>query len=259
MNENEIRAKAEKALLTLRKCNGFDPLNKMIPYTFENGMTTWYMPVADRVAWFLNYCSENNLTPLIDESDAKISIESKTVLSVCKIYINGAIASTGICGRFFDINNPENINSVVQTACTIAKGRALSNMGFGATQGSESESGAPFPPEMGVEVKNIGDEPMECPFLDAAAPVNSVPDLPHPPAQPASSPAAPMKTTNMQPVPQTLEEAKAYVVSVGINKGKTLGELCVLSDGMKNIDFYANKYSGRDEGLKIAARLILEA
>lgn len=58
----------------------------------------------------------------------------------------------------------------------------------------------------------------------------------------------------------TVEEACKVVCSCGLNRGKLLGELAQGGpEGIKNLQWYAKDYRGRDEKLREGARVLLEA
>jgi hypothetical protein len=54
----------------------------------------------------------------------------------------------------------------------------------------------------------------------------------------------------------TLEEAKNCVVDVGIYKGKTLGQIA--QEKPDRVEWYINSYSGPNNILKAAAKILVE-
>lgn len=57
----------------------------------------------------------------------------------------------------------------------------------------------------------------------------------------------------------TLEEARRVVCEIGMNKGKTLGEIADGDKGFQFIQWYVHSYHGKDDRLRKAAGLILQS
>ena len=58
----------------------------------------------------------------------------------------------------------------------------------------------------------------------------------------------------------TIEQASAVVCNFGKNKGKTLGQIAMIpNQGLKELEWIAYKYGGRDENVRTGARMLLEA
>ena len=58
----------------------------------------------------------------------------------------------------------------------------------------------------------------------------------------------------------TIEQASAVVCNFGKNKGKTLGQIAMIpNQGLKELEWIAYKYGGRDENARTGARMLLEA
>ena len=58
----------------------------------------------------------------------------------------------------------------------------------------------------------------------------------------------------------TVEEASNVICSCGFYRGKTLGEIARSGeDGIQNLKWFVNSYRGRNEELRIGARILLEA
>ena len=58
----------------------------------------------------------------------------------------------------------------------------------------------------------------------------------------------------------TMEEASNVICNCGLYRGKTLGEIARSGeDGIQNLKWFVNSYRGRNEELRIGARVLLEA
>lgn len=57
----------------------------------------------------------------------------------------------------------------------------------------------------------------------------------------------------------TVEDARSMMCSIGINKGRTMGEIADGPDGRSRMEWFAYSYRGKDSGYRIAAGMILEA
>lgn len=58
----------------------------------------------------------------------------------------------------------------------------------------------------------------------------------------------------------TVEEASNVICNCGLYRGKTLGEIARSGeDGIQNLKWFVNSYRGRNEELRIGARVLLEA
>lgn len=110
----------------LRACVKFDPAKQ----TKEtNGKA--YLPLAARMVWFHTYLREQDKEGLIDDSALTYLPEAKLLYAVSSIYINGELAGRS-CGGVGYLPTESGFRPTVgQEVSSMAKGRALSNAGFG--------------------------------------------------------------------------------------------------------------------------------
>ncbi len=75
-----------------------------------------------------------------------------------------------------------------------------------------------------------------------------------------TSPVQPPVSTAGSQESMTVEEASNVLCSCGFYRGKTLGEIARSGeDGIQNLKWFVNSYRGRNEELRIGARVLLEA
>lgn len=260
-----VKMEPKNMVPQLRECS-FKPEENLSPLEYKKDDGTvvlskeLYLKIKYRVLWFHTYCHEKNYEGYIDDSDISIMPELGLVIAKCSVYIKGECVGKSTSGKHFQIGNVEQMNTVVQTAATMAKGRALANAGFG-TLNSQKEDGELFPCDEGITVlgsKIVIDE--SNPMLVTAVEEDEQPVKKEKEAAKPSQKSEPVSTPEKAareelpppsaPTPSrsfTLEEALAYEVKLG--KGKTqkltLGELVGSEKNM--IKFYADEAKNRFE------------
>ena len=79
------------------------------------------------------------------------------------------------------------------------------------------------------------------------------------PVNPINPVQPPINTAGNQSS-MTVEEASNVICNCGLYRGKTLGEIARSGeDGIQNLKWFVNSYRGRNEELRIGARVLLEA
>lgn len=79
------------------------------------------------------------------------------------------------------------------------------------------------------------------------------------PVNPINPVQSPVNTAGSQGG-MTVEEASNVICNCGLYRGKTLGEIARSGeDGIQNLKWFVNSYRGRNEELRIGARVLLEA
>lgn len=291
-NARKEATTAPQAPIPTRFCENYNPAPFMREFAYDNGNRELYLEVKYRVDWFLHWCKENGVEGMIDEGEVTFLPDANLVLATCVVYIDDKVAARGTAGRALPPSDFQAANIAVQTACTCAKGRALANLGFGTVNGNSSENGEPFPPDAGLPLASAEttQNPLEVgepglSFTPAPAPAKrgrprkadkiqplvespkiqlqpaELTDKPKEPiAQAPGSPVVPApKPVNRDKIPTTLEEAKAYICPIGLNKGQPMGQVWVTDPN--KIRFYGSeKFTSRDRypALIAAVKLILE-
>lgn len=119
----------------LNAVKSFAPADLLVDVKYEDGRKEKYLPINARVMWALVWAKEKGQEILIDDKDVSYDPTSKQLVSKCCIWIldkegNGKrLVSTAVAGKYFDPDHMQT-KTPVQDVCTMAKGRALSNMGF---------------------------------------------------------------------------------------------------------------------------------
>lgn len=116
----------------------------------------------------------------------------------------------------------------------------------------------------------IADAPIEMMDAEEDVPASQISSSTMPQPAPASVTPSPKPISTTQPPQQTtprslddylntmtLEDAKAVKVDCGYNAGKTLGEVAMRKPS--DLDWYVQKYNGRNLALKAAAILLVNA
>lgn len=254
----------------IRACS-FVPDDHMIPITYDNGETQLYLEVKWRQHWFHTFCEENGISGYIDDSDVEIRTDIGTggfVRSTATVYMDGCVVGKSSAGcPIINMAEGNNLRTVIQNACTVAKGRALANAGFGTIASREPTDGAEFPCDSGYSVG--GDGTIRFNVANPAAPEEKTKRSRKKSA--AANPTTGSNSTaqanandlsfaDVGPVPTfTVEQAQQYIVPIGAMKGRTLGE--TIATRRKDVEWYASPefQNGRYPELKTAAQTLLNA
>lgn len=257
-----------------RKCKNYNPGERMVKLTYNRSDGTseeqMYLQVKDRLEWFNAYCEENGLKGYVDDSDVQIVPLGNAffAVSTATVFINGEVVGKSSGGRPITGNYADDV-AVIQSAATTAKGRALANAGFTIAGGTVvSEDDDEFPVDSGVRVVTVANGRAQSAPAETAAAAKA-PAGTAASAKPDKAPAAAGTQTGTtetapRPVPtpvrdgpMTLEEARKVVIPSGKYGGQTMGEL--LGSDPSAVKFYAFKYNGKNETLRIAAKTLLKA
>lgn len=266
----------ETNVVPTRQCDSYDPAPMMKVFRYEDGNCELYLEVKYRVDWFLHWCKENGVEGKIIESKIDFLPDVKMLLATCSVYMDEKLAAESTTGVQIT-ENPADTNIAVQTAFTRAKGRALADLGFGTVNGNTGENGDNLPPDSGIPLPLVTNQtnPLFVGMLsnvstptpppaakdeqtreqNATGPVHKA--APAPGAD--TLPTAPAADNGESDIPQTVEEAKAFICPIGKETtGKSLGHIMATAPNM--IRFYAGpNFNGgtRHPGLVAAAKLLV--
>lgn len=270
----EKKENSNPAITLVRACKEYDPTPMMRPYEYANGKQELYLEVKYRVDWFLHYCQEKGILGTLKESITQLDVEHNLVMGACTVYMDGQEVAYAEAARSLTVDKFGNtaadlINTSAQTCCTIAKGRALANLGFGTVNGNQSEDGEELPPESGVPLQGGTVPPLQQPLTGASTLLGLTGAAERTSAEekkPAASNAGNSAPSNRKsvpssvPLPKTLAEAMAVKVPVGLYKGKTLGEAYALDQTFVE-RITSDRFAGRDRhpALVAGAKIILAA
>ena len=141
---------------------------------------------------------------------------------------------------------------IIQSAATIAKGRALANCGFGTAMCANNENGENpdiLPCDAGITINTDNN-----PLINNSA-VTKTNEEKQKISKTESKPQSKVKAEKTVNVPKNLTEAQALILSIGKYKGKSLGEVAAIDK--QYIDFMANKCSYPD--IVAGCKIILTA
>lgn len=117
----------------LREVEGYNPQDHIIQIPDRDGKSRAYLEVCHRKDWFLRYCEQKGIVGLLDDSDVRIDREAKLVIVTGKVFMDNKLVGISTAARVYDPNYAQPTDTPVQTAGTVAIGRALANAGFGTT------------------------------------------------------------------------------------------------------------------------------
>ncbi len=98
-----------------------------------DGTRTVYVSVDSKALLFFDYCKRNNLNGRIVNDEVLLHPMGDFVLVEAKayVYIEDVMKGSGAAGQSFQIGQVADMDFAIQSACGLAKSRALSNAGFG--------------------------------------------------------------------------------------------------------------------------------
>ena len=117
----------------LREVEGYNPQDHIIQIPDRDCKSRAYLEVCHRKDWFLRYCEQKGIVGLLDDSDVRIDREAKLVIVTGKVFMDNKLVGISTAARVYDPNYAQPTDTPVQTAGTVAIGRALANAGFGTT------------------------------------------------------------------------------------------------------------------------------
>lgn len=217
----------------LRACS-FNPqeheieLKRADPDTGEV-LVSKYLMVADRAAWANVWASEQTppvkLKIMEGERESDFIMTTDAVVVKCRIFMDDELVSVGLGSA--GLSEP----SAIELAATKAKGRALSNLGFGTTMVDKENL---------RNLTTLPDTPREVGWSAA------LPDHSKPAELPAESITPPIAGVTPVAPSSNLTYAEAVKVVCNIQGSKSIGksvaELIATQEGMKALWYFSKKY-----------------
>lgn len=246
-----------KKIPTINAVEGFDPAEFTRQLPNEDGSTSLYLDVKYRLLWFRLHRPQGKIVPDI------VHVDEKSAVVSCKLYEDKADAADQFLAqasaqRF--CSEEKYGDRYLEIAETAAIGRVLAAAGYGTQFCGNTDMLS------GI----IADAPIEMMDAEEDVPASQISSSTMPQPAPASVTPSPKPIPTTQPPQQTtpmslddylntmtLEDAKAVKVDCGYNAGKTLGEVAMRKPS--DLDWYVQKYNGRNLALKAAAILLVNA
>lgn len=228
----------------------------------ENGTYDLVLSPESKALWFQMWCAENSVTGSIhcDFRSSQVIDNVFHVICEAKVLVNGEVIASDVASRAAYITDPANMDNIVQICSSQAKGRALSNAGFGAccsyydliaNNGNQNSGnfGADDQEVTGVFASNTA----------AQAPIQASASGNAPIQAPSSSNAPAQDHAQMPNVAAAHDRnwAMNYRLEKGMDRGKTLGEL--LQQSPAKIIRYAGPNNPDPESREAASVLLNEA
>lgn len=208
----------------IREVKGYCPKDKMISIKDYSGQQSLYLEVKFRKEWFLRWCAQHGHEGVLDDSDIRFNPECRLVEGKATVSVDGKIIGKSAACKPYDVSLGNCSPTVFQDVGTIALGRALANAGFGTVNGFLDDG----------DTCTLADAPVATPTqTPGAAPVSNNPMIQMantaaaqqtPPQNQRQSQRQSRKASDIAPV-SSAEEARQAVMPIGVNKGKTLGEI----------------------------------
>lgn len=261
---NETMAKNMEIINGLNEVEGFDPAAFLRKLQSEAGEEQLYLDVKYRKLWFrLKY-------PLGKIAKRIIKLENDYAIIESRIYLDrndpeDNYISCAMAQRWRTEDDAYG-KKYVESAETAAVGRALADAGFGIQFAEPGEERDPNPVDAPVTVPKTNENDLP-PEDDEPLPEEPVPQQKKVSDEVGSKKSSP-KGNKKEELSEhmsveeltkkmTLDDAKAYIIPMGVYKGKTMGELCL--EKPSALPWYVESYGGRNNLLRAAAKVLLDA
>lgn len=247
----------ENSCPTIHAVEGFNPADYVRVSVEEDGSRDAYLDAKFRILWFRLHRPNGKIDTEV------IHLDEKSAFVCCRVYADRSDAPDQFIGKAHShrfATQDAFGDRYLEVAETIAKSRALADAGYGTQfcitgEASVTDLGdAPIhmPPE------DTGERPLgggavnggivaEKETIKQSYPAEGV--LPSMQDKP--------KTVDELLKAMTIQQAKAVTVDFGKYAGQTLGEIAMRDP--VGIQWYADKYSGRNIALKAGAILLVNA
>lgn len=248
-----------QVLHTINAVDGFNPAEFTRNLPNEDGGTSLYLDVKYRLLWFRLHRPQGKISSEI------VSVTEKSAIVTCRLYADRSdpadqYLAQSSAQRF--ATDDKYGDRYLEIAETAAIGRVLAAAGYGTQfcgatdmlsgviadapiDSMNSEDDVPPDDSGSLVVHQTRTQPKQAEVQQP---------MPIPKAEPkASNPMTLEDYLNSM----TLEEAKNVKVDCGYNTGKTLGEVAMRKPS--DLDWYVQKYNGRNLALKAAAILLVSA
>lgn len=255
-----------KVIHTINAVDGFNPAEFTRQLPNEDGSTSLYLDVKYRLLWFRLHRPQGKITSDI------VSVDDRSAVVTCKLYADKGdpedqYLAKSSAQRF--ATTEKFGDRYLEIAETAAIGRVLAACGYGTQFCGAGDMLSGVVADAPVDLMDAEDDVPPADISSTALQVSRGPAQ-EPEARPAkkakeasSTAQAPSDNLNH---PMTLEDylnsmsiedAKNVVIDCGYNSGKTLGEVAMRKPS--DLDWYVNKYNGRNLALKAGAILLVSA
>lgn len=261
---SETMAKNMAVINGLNAVEGFDPAAFLRKLQSEAGEEQLYLDVKYRKLWFRLKYPMGKITKRI------IKLENDYAIIESRVYLDrndseDSYISCAMAQRWRTEDDAYG-KKYVESAETAAVGRALADAGFGIQFAEPGEERDPNPVDAPITLPKINENDLP-PEEDEPLPEEPAPQ-PQKTGGDARSEKSRSKSRKKEKLSEdmsveeltrkmTLDDAKAYIIPMGIYEGKTMGELCLEKPSV--LPWYVDSYGGRNNLLRAAAKVLLDA
>ena len=163
--KNFIAEPSVQNALALRQC-AFRPEGAFqINVNYNANTYDIVMRPEAKALWFQTWCAERAYVGHMECQTEKVEVigDKLLVIASAKVYIDSKLVSSDVGSRAAMLTDPNSLDAAAQMAASYAKGRALSNAGFGACC---SKYDIPIPSDNGMNSGSApsGGETLPLPF-----------------------------------------------------------------------------------------------
>ncbi len=134
---------------TLRYTSAYDPQGDTVAVVFNEGEAPQtFLETKYRLRWFHDYLKDHNSSGYVDDSELVYMPEAKLILAKASVFINGDLVGRSCAGSYYTPDLGLSDPTLGQTVATAAKGRALSNAGFGTADCAPDKKNPPARSEL---------------------------------------------------------------------------------------------------------------
>lgn len=251
-----------------RIVEGYNPYEKAIMLTANDGTQKPYLCVNERISWYTKYCEEKRYATVGIATEFVPELTRQGMITMKATVLVGSSTFTGYGSRIVDSIEGYSGDDI-EMAETRAIGRALRNAGFGSPFDDGEDNPVDGFPAQPPQSMRTSYAPMTAEQVIANG-VDDTPELPAQvvqPVQPANKPAKAQTQTQTTQTAQTTASANlsadAQLAEMLCKpypfrpwKDRPVYELLEMPDLKKNLEWISTSYSGSTDIRDWATQLL---
>lgn len=245
-----------------RIVEGYNPYEKAIMLTANDGTQKSYLCVNERISWYTKYCEEKGYVTVGIATEFVPELTRQGMITMKATVLVGSSVFTGYGSRIVDSIEGYSGDDI-EMAETRAIGRALRNAGFGSPFDDGEDNPVDGFPTQPPQSMRTSYAPMTAEQVIANG-VDDTPELPVQAIQPANQPVEAQKTK--KPAQSTASanlSADAQLAEMLCKpypfrpwKDRPVYELLEMPDLKKNLEWISTSYSGSTDIRDWATQLL---